>query len=232
MTEPSIDYSAWHLQFADADDTQSVWHLFVKQQLAADQLGDKVVLEIGCGRGGLSNYMMRSGRSPKHLYACDFSADAIAIAQARFGSPPGLEWRQEDIQAINLPADSVDRIISCETIEHVPRPEQAIRELYRVLRPGGTLYLTCPNYFNFFGLWCVYRWLIGKPFTEGQPFVNYIVLPRLLSWIRKAGFKIDFFKTTNLVFPLRAHFHFFEEQMPGAIRWLGFRCYFVLQKPR
>ena len=107
----------------------------------------------------------------------------------------------------------------------------ALSELYRTLKRGGTLFLTCPNYFNFFGMWCIYRSLIGKPYTEGQPYVNYLLLPRLLFWIKRTGFKIEYYNTTNLVLPLRAHFHYFENSMPFFMRWLGFRTFFILKKP-
>lgn len=47
-------------------------------------------------------------------------------------------------EAIPLPDDSVDLVISQETLEHVADPVRAMREIHRVLKPGGALYLQVP----------------------------------------------------------------------------------------
>lgn len=223
-------YNDWHQRNLD-DDTAAVWHLFIKSNLANEHVDNKVLLEIACGRGGMTDYVAKLRPSCKQLNACDYSESAVKIGKSRFGDYNGkISWSQQDIQALEFESHYFDTIISCETIEHVPHPERAISELYRVLKRGGRLYLTCPNYFNFFGLYCLYRKLIGKPYTEGQPFVNYLLLPRLLKWIKASGFIIEKHYTTNLIFPLRAHYHFFEDRMPFIISWLGFRTFFILKK--
>lgn len=230
---PISNYNDWHNQYTNDDDSQSVWHQFVKESLIQDNLQDLEMLEIGCGRGGLSNYIASINPPPLKLYACDYSVDALTIAKARYENKnPQVCWQLEDIQALSFSDEVFDRIVSCETIEHVPYPKKALEELHRVLKPGGKVYLTCPNYFNFFGLWCIYRWLIGKPYTEGQPYVNYMLLPRLLSWLYRVGFEIENYHTSHLVLPLRAHYHFFEKRIPFLMRWLGFRSFFVLRKTK
>jgi 2-polyprenyl-6-hydroxyphenyl methylase/3-demethylubiquinone-9 3-methyltransferase len=57
--------------------------------------------------------------------------------------------------ATNLPFEtaSVDYVVSSECIEHTLDPRQAVREMLRVLRPGGILFLTTPN--------LVWRWSVG-----------------------------------------------------------------------
>lgn len=49
-----------------------------------------------------------------------------------------------DLQDIDLPSDSIDVILSPHVLEHVPDYDRALAELYRVLRPGGTLLLQVP----------------------------------------------------------------------------------------
>jgi SAM-dependent methyltransferase len=44
---------------------------------------------------------------------------------------------------------SVDLVLSMQVLEHVQEPERVLREIDRVLRPGGVLYLSAPNYFSF-----------------------------------------------------------------------------------
>lgn len=225
-----VAYDRWHDQYASDEDTDSVWHRFIKKQIDRDNPGGMLLLEIGCGRGGLSAYIAGLPQPPEKIYACDYSEQALEIAKKRFPHHKNILWQREDIQALSFADNTFDRIISCETIEHVPQPQKALHELYRVLKPGGILYLTCPNYFNFFGLWCIYRAAIGKPYTEGQPYVNYLLLPNLLRWIRGSKFKIISYHTSHLVLPLRAHYLFFEDKTPPPLQWLGFRTYFTLKK--
>jgi len=50
-----------------------------------------------------------------------------------------------DIQAIPLPDNSFDTVFSAEVLEHVPDPEKALREIYRVLKPQGKLVMSIPH---------------------------------------------------------------------------------------
>jgi SAM-dependent methyltransferase len=49
-----------------------------------------------------------------------------------------------DLQQIDLPDDALDIVLSAHVLEHVPEPDRAFAELYRVLAPGGRLYLQVP----------------------------------------------------------------------------------------
>lgn len=55
--------------------------------------------------------------------------------------------RHEDLQALSIPDESLDLVLSSDVLEHVPDPYQAHAEIFRVLRPGGAHIFTVP--FNF-----------------------------------------------------------------------------------
>ena len=56
-----------------------------------------------------------------------------------------MSWMQQDACALTIPDSSFDVVISSECIEHVPHPEKALREMARVLKPGGFILVTTPN---------------------------------------------------------------------------------------
>jgi hypothetical protein len=60
-----------------------------------------------------------------------------------------------------------------------------------VLKPGGRLFLTTPNYLSVTGVHRAYRELTGRPYTEGgQPHNNLTMLPRTRRWVRRAGLRV------------------------------------------
>lgn len=57
---------------------------------------------------------------------------------------PDLDYHS-DIQDMPLKNESFDTVLSAEVLEHVPDPEKALREMYRVLKPGGKLVMSTPH---------------------------------------------------------------------------------------
>jgi ubiquinone/menaquinone biosynthesis C-methylase UbiE len=224
----NLEYNQWHALHSGDQVLNSVWHLNVTRKLNADvDLSDKVVLEIGCGRGAFANYLISGSNAPRSLFACDYSEKAVELAAERYGSHGDrLKWQRENTELLSFPDNTSDVVISCETIEHVPNPALALMELFRVLKPGGCVLLTCPSYFNFFGLWCFYRWAIGKPYTEGGEFyVNYPLMPRVWDWIKKAGFDVVEFRSSDIVLPLPTHYHFFRQRLFSVFRIFGLQTF-------
>ena len=194
MISSRAAYELWHSKLDVDVDTDAPWHRMIKRHLMPDRdLKNKRVLEIGCGRGGFSCWLARQPNRPSEIVAADFAATAVRKAEAFAAENEitGITWQVCDIQSIPYAQSAFDTVISCETIEHVPNPRVAIRELARVLKPGGRLLVTSPNYLGVFGLYRGYLRLLGRRFTEeGQPINNFLVLPRTRSWLRQSGLSI------------------------------------------
>ena len=98
------------------------------------------VLEAGCGVGAQTRFLAR--RSPAARFvSVDVSAESLALAHAAASSEglTNVELHQADLFALPFPNDSFDHVFVCFVLEHLPRPEDALRALLRVLRPGGSL---------------------------------------------------------------------------------------------
>ena len=231
-------YDQWHHQLGLELECNCVWHQMVKAALPAlGGVADRTVLEIGCGRGAMSLWLASQLPRPRQVVGADFSPAAIHLAERLSDKSPELPitWSVENIQAIRQPDESFDLVLSCETIEHVPDPPKALRELARVLRPGGTLLLTFPNYFSTIGLYRIYSVLRGRQFTEERQPINHpLRTSRVLGWVRDAGLNVRGFEA-------RGHFLLWPGRSPREIRWLenpqflmrwfGFHPLVIAQKP-
>lgn len=103
------------------------------------------VLDIGSERSVLPSLLAARGWQVTALDLCDYVTDQLAYSQA-LGVGGRLTVRVADATCLEDAADSLDLVTCISTIEHFPDDgdSRCIRELGRVLRPGGRLLLTTP----------------------------------------------------------------------------------------
>lgn len=98
---------------------------------------DDVVLEIGFGGGGLLAMVLAATKA--RVIGVDISEAMVGRARRRFRRESRLELRVSSVERLPLEAASVDRACSLNNIYFWPDPQAGMRELARVVRPGGTL---------------------------------------------------------------------------------------------
>jgi SAM-dependent methyltransferase len=110
-----------------------------RYRFAAQLVLGKRVLDVASGAGfGLA--MLRS--SGACVVGVDY--DAVALCEARRLSP-SVPLARGDATSLPLRDASLDVVVSFETLEHVPDAAAMVREVRRVLKPGGSLVLSTPN---------------------------------------------------------------------------------------
>lgn len=126
---------------------------------ALGSIGPKAkVLDCGIGSGSLS--IALNSILPERLNYCgiDLSGEMLAIADAEMRQAALVpELRQADILSIPYADASFDFVMAAHVLEHLPEPQHALREMVRVLKPGGMLF-ACLTRRSHFGAFIQMRW--------------------------------------------------------------------------
>jgi 2-polyprenyl-3-methyl-5-hydroxy-6-metoxy-1,4-benzoquinol methylase len=187
------------------------------------QPGGKL-LEIGCGNGDRLALFRDLGWKTNGI---EPDAKAAQLASAR-----GLSVLSATLQPGALPAASFDAILMSHVIEHVPDPQETIRECHRLLRPGGVLAMLTPNTDSLGHRWFGRNWLHLDPPRHLHVF-NCRNLPKLcadagFADVRCATTPRDANWTLGASVDLRHSGHYDIGQLPIATRFMGL-CLFYLE---
>ena len=109
------------------------------------------VLDMGCGEGRHTIGLFVEKQI--NAFGFDLSLDDLNIARSRLddfstqnSSNSVCVFGVSDINNMPFQDGSYDSVICSEVLEHVPVPEESIKELIRVLKPGGVLALSVPRF--------------------------------------------------------------------------------------
>jgi ubiquinone/menaquinone biosynthesis C-methylase UbiE len=110
------------------------------RRLVLEVIGDcpvdgKDVLDVSCGRGSVAT-VLRDYFQPRSYRGIDISSEAIAFCR-RYQQGEGFTFEEGDAESMAVETAAFDVVINIEASHNYPRVQSFIREVHRVLRPGG-----------------------------------------------------------------------------------------------
>ncbi len=116
------------------------WYLGLPLALALDGVPNPLVLDVGCGTGRLARALFFQPRFRGHIVGVDLSRRMLAHA-VRETRPwaDRVAFIRRDARFLPFSDHTFDAVVSLEMLEFTPDPRRVVRELVRVLRPGGIL---------------------------------------------------------------------------------------------
>ena len=159
---------------------QSLVRSFLKNMNADD------VLDLGCGSGLMLSAL---SKGDVNLTGIDVSVEAIEYCRKRM--PSGVFYKI-DAHTLPLGDRSQDLVLALDVFEHAKEDGKLVREVYRVLKPGGKLIVTVPSYQSLFG-----------KHDEDAGHERRYGKRQILELLKSEGFSISYFNYYNFIlFPL------------------------------
>lgn len=155
-------------------DTSRRVEILIDRFLTDEMVRGREIADIGCGLGFFSQRLAERGAK---VLACDIAPSLVKATCERAGCSgvvaDVLELSNE------LGANRFDGVVSSECIEHTPDPPEAIRQMVRVVKPGGFLSISTPNVI----WWPIVRMATAlqlRPFAGHENFSSWRLLRRVL----------------------------------------------------
>jgi SAM-dependent methyltransferase len=123
---------------------------------AFDVAGCKRILDAGCGNGRYSHFLLKHADADALITGFDYSQNMLVRARQRLRSER-VTHVAADLTRLPYADRTFDAIVCGWVLEHLPDPRMGLRELARVLQPGGKLLLLCTED-TFTGAWCSRLW--------------------------------------------------------------------------
>ena len=108
-------------------------------------LSSKVVLDVGCGGGILSDSMARKGAN---VTGIDLSTKALRVARlhALESHTSNLQFREVSVEALAAEQPASFDVVTCmEMLEHVPDPASVVKACAQLVKPGGWVFFSTIN---------------------------------------------------------------------------------------
>jgi ubiquinone/menaquinone biosynthesis C-methylase UbiE len=120
-----------------SEDMLKQWHYYFS--VLQPQSGDSI-LDVGCGLGDADKGLLMAYPTLRKVVGVDVIEQRIQTCLAKWqddGRPAKLEFKQADAQNLPFSNETFDRVFSVDTLEWVFDPAKALREMLRVIKPGG-----------------------------------------------------------------------------------------------
>lgn len=138
---PTIEELIAHYETYPRHDTISPITLQRYDELAEDlkdYATNKHWIDIGCGNGHLLTQVRKKGWIP---FGTEFTDTAVSICRSK-----GINIHQGPLNPADYAPESFDVITFIEVLEHINNPQEEIENFRSLMRKGGALYITTPNF--------------------------------------------------------------------------------------
>ncbi len=207
---------------------QRFWHQYKFQAVAQRLNSQDRILDLGCGPGSFL-WTVQKAHPGIHAVGADVASDQLIFARETLAKESGaknIEFVQisETQQQLPFESGSFDVVSMIELVEHIHPyfAHSILRDVQRVLKPGGRLLITTPNYRS---LWPFIEFGLerfgGVKYHDQH--INKFTPNAFVKFLESAGYEIKKLRSIFVVAPflgglswkLAERFHMLESKLPG-----------------
>ncbi len=144
------------------------------------------ILDVGCGIGYFLEEAKKRGWK---VFGTEYTDDAVEICRGK-----GIDMKQGKLNPEDFSAESFDVITSFEVIEHINNPIEEVQNFNTLLRKGGLVYLTTPNFNSLLR----YRLKADYNVISYPEHLSYYTPQTIKKLFKKCGFSTKRIQTTGI----------------------------------
>jgi ubiquinone/menaquinone biosynthesis C-methylase UbiE len=133
----SLDNNNWRNYYLRRGQSDVISLLQLKENMS--------ILDIGCGTGWALGQTARLIDNKGSFYGVDLSAKMIERAKENFKAKENFHFIKSNAESIPLDDNLFDAIICTNSFHHYLHPDKALKEMYRLLKTGGKVYILDPT---------------------------------------------------------------------------------------
>lgn len=146
------------------------------------------ILDLGCGDG---HFLAVAKDNGWNVFGTEYTDKALEICTQK-----GIHMKRGPLKVSDFESSFFDVITSFEVIEHINNPREEALSISKILRSGGLLYVTTPNFNS------ISRFLLGPRWNiiEYPEHLSYYTKATLVRLFRNLGFEVQSVKSTGISF--------------------------------
>lgn len=133
----SLDGKGWRYEFLRHSQDSVISLLDIKENIN--------ILDVGCGTGRALGLAAKLANNKGSFYGVDLSAKMIEKAKENFKGKRNFHFIKSNAESIPLKNYLFDIIICTNSFHHYLQPDKALKEMHRLLKLGGRLYILDPT---------------------------------------------------------------------------------------
>ena len=173
-------------------------HKKMEHVLKCVQPGNAII-DVGCGIG---EFIVRLQDRFHTLVGVDISQPEIEFAKKRIGNSSNVSLYCGELNSHHFPNEHFDVCLCLDVLEHVPDLPRLLQETHRILKKGGSIVVTVPNWYDI---------IVSKVLRLNPLHIHTFTPWRWMAILKKAGFKIRTYRAVD--FPV-IHSEFLSKKIP------------------